>query len=96
MANNTGSNNRLEKPQAAPAMDKFKMEVAEELGLHDYAHMDKGSLPSRVNGYVGGNMVKKLIAYAENQLADAGQDGGNVLEQVENAAPTEQIGQDNG
>ena len=57
------------KPEAASGMKRFKLEVANELGLHDYENIDKGSLSSRDNGYVGGNMTKKMVAYAEQQMA---------------------------
>ncbi len=35
--------------------------------------MDKGNLSSRENGYVGGNMTKKMVAYAEQAMSQ-GQD----------------------
>ncbi|WP_099082623.1 alpha/beta-type small acid-soluble spore protein [Desulforamulus profundi] len=62
----------------------MKYEIASELGLSNYAQIDKGSLPSRVNGYVGGNMTKKMVAFAEQALAS-----GNIS-QIINAAPLEQ------
>ncbi|SHE92393.1 alpha/beta-type small acid-soluble spore protein [Desulforamulus putei] len=74
-------------PGASSALDQMKYEIASELGLTNYQQMDKGSLPSRVNGYVGGNMTKKLVAYAEQALAS-----GNTA-QILQSAPTEQIGQ---
>ncbi|WP_066633030.1 alpha/beta-type small acid-soluble spore protein [Desulfolucanica intricata] len=55
-------------PGAGNALDNLKFEIANELGITDYANIDKGSLPSRVNGYVGGNMTKKLVAFAEQAL----------------------------
>ena len=33
MSNSTGSNNRVVVPEAKEAMNRFKMEVAEELGV---------------------------------------------------------------
>ncbi|NLP17709.1 MAG: alpha/beta-type small acid-soluble spore protein [Firmicutes bacterium] len=71
----------------AQALDKMKFEIANELGITDYQNVDKGSLPSRVNGYVGGNMTKKLVAYAEQALA-----GGAQTQQIIQSAPTEPIG----
>lgn len=53
-------------------MQKFKEEVAEEIGLHNYNSMDKGWLASRQNGYVGGNMTKKMVAYAEQAISQQG------------------------
>ena len=52
-----------------PALQEFRDEMAAELGLPEYASMDKGELPSRMNGNVGGGMTKKMVAYAEAVLA---------------------------
>ncbi|MCL5780287.1 MAG: alpha/beta-type small acid-soluble spore protein [Firmicutes bacterium] len=71
-------------PGASNALDQMKYEIASELGLSNYAQIDKGSLPSRVNGYVGGNMTKKMVAFAEQALAS-----GNIS-QIINAAPLDQ------
>lgn len=54
------------------AMEQFKTEVAAELGLRNYDKIDKGWLASRQNGYVGGNMTKKMVAYAEQAIAQQG------------------------
>ena len=51
-------------------MKQFKMEVANELGIPDYENMDKGNLSSRENGYVGGNMTRKMVAFAEQNMAN--------------------------
>ncbi len=48
---------------------QFKTEVAGELGINNYDQIDKGQLTSRQNGYVGGNMTKKMVAFAEQALA---------------------------
>ena len=70
------------KPEATSAMKRFKMEVANELGLSNYDQIDKGQLSSRQNGYVGGNMTKKMVAFAEQALA-SGQTAS-----INNASPT--------
>jgi hypothetical protein len=57
------------KPEATTALKQFKLEVANELGIPDYDNMDKGNLSSRENGYVGGNMTRKMVSYAEQNLA---------------------------
>ncbi len=57
------------KSSAQGALNRFKMEVASELGIPDYENMDKGNLSSRENGYVGGNMTKKMVAYAEQAMS---------------------------
>jgi len=62
------NNNEPVKRGAASALDKFKVEVANELGLSNYQDIDKGNLTSRQNGYVGGNMTKKMVAFAEQAL----------------------------
>ncbi|MCW6091524.1 alpha/beta-type small acid-soluble spore protein, partial [Clostridium sporogenes] len=46
----------------------LKMEVANEVGIANYDSMDKGNLTSRQNGYVGGNMVKKMVEAYERNL----------------------------
>jgi small acid-soluble spore protein A (major alpha-type SASP) len=51
----------------------MKMETARELGIQNYESLDKGSLPARVNGSIGGYMTKKLVALAEQTLAKQGQ-----------------------
>ena len=42
-------------------LNTLKMEVANEVGLSNYDSIDKGSLTSRQNGNVGGNMVRKIV-----------------------------------
>jgi small acid-soluble spore protein A (major alpha-type SASP) len=61
--------NNLLVPGARTFMEQLKNETAAELGIQNYAQMYKGDLPSRVNGSVGGYMVKKMVALAEQQLA---------------------------
>jgi hypothetical protein len=55
-------------PAASGALNTFKMEVANELGISNYDQIDKGQLSSRQNGYVGGNMTKKMVAFAEHAM----------------------------
>ncbi len=64
--NNT-SNNRLVVPEAQAAMNKFKMEAANEVGV-DLKEGYNGNLTSREAGSVGGQMVKKMIEAYENSL----------------------------
>lgn len=63
-------NNKILVPQAHNALENLKLEVANEIGLQDYEHIDKGNLTSRENGYVGGLMVKHMIESYEKQLAN--------------------------
>ncbi len=62
----TRRNNQIVVREARQALDNFKLEVANELGVNHNG--DLGALTSRQNGYVGGIMVKKMIQSAENQL----------------------------
>ena len=58
--------NKLNVPQARAAMDKFKMEAANEVGVN-LKDGYNGDLTSREAGSVGGQMVKKMIeAYERN------------------------------
>ena len=54
------SSNRAAVPEAKAALDKFKYEVASELGV-PLSDGYNGDLTSRQNGSVGGYMVKKMI-----------------------------------
>ena len=66
MANN--SNKKL-VPEAMSALDKFKYEVASEVGVN-LKNGYNGNISARDAGRIGGNMVKKLIEQAENQMAN--------------------------
>ncbi|NMD41772.1 MAG: alpha/beta-type small acid-soluble spore protein [Firmicutes bacterium] len=61
---------RIMVREAAQALENFKFEVANELGI-DYSG-DLGALPARTHGHIGGNMVRKMIHAAENQMAGKG------------------------
>ena len=66
MANKT--TNRIVVPAAQDAMEQFKMEAANEVGVN----LNKGynrDLTSRQAGSVGGQMVKKMIEKYENDLS---------------------------
>ena len=62
------SSNTTNVPEAREAMDRFKMEVANELGV-PLTNGYNGNLTSAQNGSVGGYMVKKMIESYERQLA---------------------------
>lgn len=59
--------NQLLNPNAREAMDKFKMESANEVGVN-LKQGYNGDLTSREAGSVGGQMVKKMIQAYENNL----------------------------
>ena len=62
------SSNKAAVPEAKGALDKFKYEVASELGV-PLSDGYNGDLTSRLNGSVGGYMVKKMIEQQEKQMA---------------------------
>ena len=66
-SNKSSSNNKIMVPQARAAMDKFKMEAANEVGVN-LKDGYNGDLTSREAGSVGGQMVKKMIESYEKSL----------------------------
>ncbi|MBH1939710.1 alpha/beta-type small acid-soluble spore protein [Mobilitalea sibirica] len=62
------SRNRAEVPEAREALDRFKFEVANELGV-PLKQGYNGDLTSYQNGSVGGYMVKKMIQEQEKRMA---------------------------
>jgi len=61
--------NQILVPQARAAMDQFKYEVAAEIGLNVKPGDYWGDIPARLNGAVGGHMVRKMIQAYQEQLA---------------------------
>ena len=61
------NNNKLNIPEARAAMDKFKMESAQEVGVN-LKDGYNGHLTSREAGSVGDQMVKKMIESYEKNL----------------------------
>ena len=66
MSNN---NNQLNIPQAREAMDRFKMQAAQEVGVN-LTNGYNGHLTSREAGSVGGQMVKTRIEAYEQGLKE--------------------------
>ena len=60
--------NKAAVPEAKSALDRFKYEVAGELGV-PLKDGYNGDLTSKQNGSVGGYMVKKMIEAQERQMA---------------------------
>ena len=54
-------------PQARAALDKFKYEVANEIGVN-LKQGYNGDLTSKQAGSIGGEMVKKLVAKSANDM----------------------------
>ncbi len=61
-------NSSMEVPQAKEAMDRFKMEVASELGV-PLKNGYNGDLTSYQNGSVGGEMVRQMIKKQEESMS---------------------------
>ena len=59
--------NQINIPEAREAMDKFKMEAANEVGVN-LKQVYNGHLTSREAGSVGGQMVKKMIEAYERSM----------------------------
>ena len=72
MSNNTSSN-KAAVPEAKGALNRFKFEVANELGV-PLTDGYNGNLTSKQNGSVGGYMVKLMIEAQERSMS-AGQSG---------------------
>ena len=65
MANS--NSNRTLVPEAKESLNKFKYEVASEVGVN-LKNGYNGDISSRDAGRIGGNMVRKLIQQAESQM----------------------------
>ena len=59
--------NRVEVPEAQAAMDRFKTEVASELGVN-LKEGYNGDLTSKDAGSIGGEMVRRMIKKQEEQM----------------------------
>ena len=68
MASNRNSS--MAVPEAKAAMDRFKTEVASEIGIN-LKEGYNGDLTSREAGSIGGEMVKRMIAYAEQNMSNS-------------------------
>lgn len=61
------TSNRKLVPEAMSALDKFKYEVASEVGVN-LKDGYNGDLSSKDAGKIGGQMVKKMIEQAERNM----------------------------
>ena len=61
------SRNRKVVPEAKDALNKFKYEVAAEVGV-DLKNGYNGNISAKDAGKIGGTMVRKLIEQAESQM----------------------------
>ncbi len=62
------NSNGTSVPEAKDAMNKFKMEVAGEIGVN-LKQGYNGDLTSRETGSVGGEMVRQMIKRQEQQMS---------------------------
>ena len=63
------SNKTPNVPESEPQLDKLKWEVAEELQLDDdLKERGFANMTTREVGKIGGNMVKKMVEFAEEQM----------------------------
>lgn len=67
MTNSSKSSNKVQVPEAKAAMDRFKTEVASELGVN-LKEGYNGDLTSKEAGSIGGEMVRRMIARQEEQM----------------------------
>ena len=67
-SNKSTGTNRVEVPEARDAMDRFKMEVADELGVN-LKQGYNGDITARDAGSIGGEMVRKMIKRQEEEMA---------------------------
>lgn len=56
-------------PKGKEKLNKMKFEIASELGVN-LKQGYNGDLTSRNAGQIGGNMVKKMVKYAEENMPD--------------------------
>jgi len=64
MANNNSGSRQLEVPGARQALDQMKYEIAQEFGVELGA-----DTTARANGSVGGEITKRLVSMAQQQLS---------------------------
>ena len=67
MATNSGKSNRVEVPEAKAALERFKTEVASELGVN-LKEGYNGDLTSKEAGSIGGGMVRRMIKKQEESM----------------------------
>jgi hypothetical protein len=56
-------------PQAMAALEQLKYEVARELGIQVPEGGYWGTMTTRDTGAIGGNITRRLVALAEQQLS---------------------------
>ena len=64
MATNSGKSNRVEVPEAKAALERFKTEVASELGVNLKEGYNGTNFPG--SSSIGGEMVRRMIKQEES------------------------------
>ena len=73
MAQGSQTSNKALVRGAETALDRFKYDIANEVGIGQQVRDGYwGDVPARQCGAVGGHMVKRMIALAEQSLAQGG------------------------
>ena len=65
------SKSKVNVPEAKAALNKFKMEAANEVGVN-LKQGYNGDLTSKQAGSIGGQMVKKMVESYENSIKNNG------------------------
>jgi hypothetical protein len=63
------SSNQLVVPEASKALEQFKLEVANEIGVQWDPSGYQGHQSARDMGAIGGHMVRRMVQIAEQQLS---------------------------
>lgn len=63
----SNKNNRLAVPESRGALEQFKNEVASSMNINLQQGYN-GDISARDAGRIGGQMVKRMIEYAENNM----------------------------
>jgi len=64
MSNSNNNNNKMLVPGAKQAIERMKYEIANEFGVNLGP-----DATARANGSVGGEITKRLVSMAQNQLS---------------------------
>ena len=67
MAHSSSNSNYKVVPEAADALNRFKYEVASEVGVN-LKQGYNGDISAKDAGKIGGQMVKKMIEQAEHNM----------------------------
>ena len=67
MAHSSSNSNYKVVPEAADALNKFKYEVASEVGVN-LKQGYNGDISAKDAGKIGGQMVKKMIEQSEHNM----------------------------